>query len=296
MFAEALAAALTLATAAEPHPAYSPGAEAPPDAIVKACAGKDGWSDPAPPARIFGNTYIVGTCGITALLVVTDKGLILIDGATAEAAPGIARNIEALGFVPGDVRYLLTSHEHHDHVGGLAELKRLTRAKLLVRAEAKASYESGQPSATDPQRGAIEPFKGIEVDRALRDGARVRLGGITLTAIATPGHTPGGTSWSWRSCEEQVCRTIVYADSLSAVSAEAYRFSAHPDYVKTLRRTIARVGALRCDIVITPHPSASNLFERLAGRAPLIDRGGCRAYAAAASARLETRLASERAR
>ena len=102
-----------------------------------ACAGKQGWSDPAPPIHIFADVYNVGTCGVVVLLVTGSEGHILIDGATAEAAPDVARNIERLGFKLTDVKVMLASHEHLDHVGGTAELQRLSGARLMVLAEAR---------------------------------------------------------------------------------------------------------------------------------------------------------------
>ena len=105
--------------------------------IKIACTGRDGWSDAAPPAHVFGNTYMVGTCGITALLIVTPEGHFLIDGATDEAAEGIAANIRELGFDPTDVRTLLITHEHLDHAGGIAKLKQITGAKFVVRDASK---------------------------------------------------------------------------------------------------------------------------------------------------------------
>lgn len=268
----------------------------PPDsALPAACEGKDGWSDPAPPARIFGQVYYVGTCGITALLIAEGDWLILIDGATAEAAPMIAANIGRRGFRPVDVRTILTSHEHVDHVGGVAALKRLTRGRLVARAPARAVLESGRADPADPQHGSIPGFEGATVDRIVRDRETLRNGRFKITAHATPGHTPGSTTWTWRSCEGRVCRNFVYADSLSAVAREGYRFSDHPELVAQFRRTFDRVAALPCDVLITPHPSASNLFERLAGRAPLADANACRAYAETARRRLDERLAREAA-
>jgi metallo-beta-lactamase class B len=262
-------------------------------ALAEACAGKDGWSDPAPPARIAGNVYYVGTCGIASVLVISPKGHILIDGATGEAAPLIAANIRKLGFDPKAVKIILSSHEHLDHAGGLAALKRLTGARLLARAEGRAGLESGATDPADPQAGTIAGFEGVKVDGLIRDGEVVRLGGLALTAHATPGHTAGSTSWSWRVCERGACRTIVYADSLTAVGPDSYRFADHPALTGRFRASFAKVAALRCDILITPHPGASNLFERLAGRAPLADRTACATYAAAATKRLDERLARE---
>ncbi|TMJ13167.1 MAG: subclass B3 metallo-beta-lactamase [Alphaproteobacteria bacterium] len=262
-------------------------------ALAEACAGKDGWSDPAPPARIAGNTYYVGTCGIASVLVTSAKGHILIDGATAEAAPQIAANIRKLGFDPKAVKFLLSSHEHVDHAGGLAALKRLTGARLVARAEAQRGLERGTPDPSDPQAGTIASFEGVKVDRVVRDGEEVRIETLHLKVHATPGHTAGSTSWSWQLCEKGSCRNIVYADSLTAVGPERFRFTGDPALVARFRASFARVAAMPCDILITPHPGASNLFERLAGRAPLADRNACVAYSAAAAKRLDERLAAE---
>lgn len=279
--------------AAEQRPIRIPVDATPSPSLVTACQGRDGWSDAAPPARIFGDVYYVGTCGITALLIVGDRGHILIDGATAEAAPGIAANIRRLGFRPQDVRTILNSHEHVDHAGGIAELKRLTGARLVARAEARAGLESGRTDPTDPQFGTIGDFEGARVDRIIADGETLRVGRLVLTAQATPGHTQGGTSWTWRSCAGMDCRAFAYADSLSAVGPDSYRFADHHERVAPFRATFARVAALPCDVLITPHPSASNLFARIAGEAPLRDANACRAYAGTARRRLDERLARE---
>ncbi|MBJ7443769.1 MAG: subclass B3 metallo-beta-lactamase [Sphingobium sp.] len=259
------------------------------------CAGKDGWSDPAPPVRIFANVYDVGSCGITVLLITGSKGHILIDAATAQAVPSIIANIERLGLRPTDVKYLLTTHEHVDHVGGLHAIQQRTGATLIASAAARPMLESGTPARDDPQRGNIPDFAGARVGRIVKDGETIALGSLRLTAHLTPGHSPGGTSWSWAACAGKSCRRIVYADSLSAVAADAYRFADHPAYVARLRATIAKVAALRCDLLITPHPASSSLYDRLAGKAPLIDSKACATYAANARKTLDQRLAREAA-
>jgi metallo-beta-lactamase class B len=264
------------------------------ESITTACGERDGWSDPAPPAHVFGNTYMVGTCGITALLITTPEGHFLIDGATDEAAQSIAENIRKLGFDPKDVRTLLITHEHLDHAGGIAKLKSISGAKFGVRAAAKMAMETGLPTETDPQHGLHPTFPGVKAEQIINNGDVLRIGTQAITVIATPGHSPGGTSYIWKSCEKTECRTIVYADSLNAVSADAYRFSDHPDYVATLRSSMARIEAINdCDIMISPHPFQSEFFERLAGEKPLIDQSRCKQYVTAAKLRLDTRLAKE---
>jgi metallo-beta-lactamase class B len=284
----------SLMSGCAPQPVTTTVAKKTFEPIKQACGERDGWSDPAPPAHVFGNTYMVGTCGITALLITTPEGHFLIDGATDEAAEGIADNIRKLGFAPKDVRTLLITHEHLDHAGGIARLKAITGGKFGVREPAKLAMETGLPAETDPQHGLHPAFPGVKAERIIKNGDVLRIGKQAITVIATPGHSPGGTSYTWKSCDGAVCRQIVYADSLNAVSADAYRFSDHPDYVATLRSSMARIEAIKdCDIMISPHPFQSEFFERLAGEMPLIDQSRCKQYVTAAKLRLDTRLAKE---
>jgi metallo-beta-lactamase class B len=301
MFGRALAAIAALAITAcapiQPGPARTEG-----ETLATACSGRDGWSDAAPPARVFGNTYYVGTCGITVLLVTSPNGHVLIDGATDEAAPSILANIRALGFRPRDIRFIVGSHEHVDHMGGFAALKAATGAKLLVSATARPVVETGKTDAEDPQLGIIPDMKPVPVDGILAyqpepgwiiTGEPTKV--MSLIPHPTPGHTSGGTSWTWQSCERTKCLDFAYVDSLSAVSADTYRFTDHPERVAPFRETFDRVSALKCDVLITPHPGVSNLFERLSGKAPLIDSEACRRLVAAMRQRLDDRLAKERA-
>lgn len=265
---------------------------------VPACPAEasvmDGWSDRAPPRKIFGNTYYVGTCGITSILVVGQHGAILIDGATEQAPPAIEANIRALGFKPGDVKFILNSHEHNDHGGGLAQLQGDTGAPVLALATAAETLRRGASDRSDPQFGQLDALPRVTNVRTISIGQAVRLGDLELVAHATPGHSPGSTSWTWRSCEGTRCINIAYVDSLTAASADGYRYADHPDYVASFQRSLEAVASLPCDILITPHPMASDLFARLDGKAPLVDAGACRAYAERGRAGLEARLAKER--
>jgi metallo-beta-lactamase class B len=260
-----------------------------------ACDGSDDWTKPAPPVRIHANTYDVGTCGISAILIVGDQGDILIDGGPEQAADLIAANIRALGYRVEDIRFILHSHEHLDHVGGIAKLQRLSGATVISSVPAKTVIETGTPSADDPQSGSLKPFPPASVGRTIADGQEVRLGNLMLAAMATPGHTPGALSWRWVSCDGGVCRTIVYADSLSPVSSDTYRFSDHPAYLAAYRASIAKVAASPCEILLTPHPSASQMPQRFALGKPLLDENACRDYAAMLTKNLDERLAKEAA-
>jgi metallo-beta-lactamase class B len=292
MFARLAACLATLALIGA-APAPAPNAQEQGKALAKACTGRDGWADAAPPARIFGNVYYVGTCGITVLLITSAKGHVLMDSAPAEAAPSTLANIRALGFDPRDIKLIVGSHEHFDHVGGFAVLKAATGAKLLVRAPARVAYETGRTDRTDPQSGAIDDMVPVNVDGMLEDSKTRHIGPIALTPIATPGHTSGGTSYIWRSCEGAKCLNFAYVDSMTPVSRDGYRFTDHPERVAPFRATFARIEGIKCDVLITPHPGFSNLFDRLAGNTPLVYPAACRGLAAAMRQRLEDRLAKE---
>jgi metallo-beta-lactamase class B len=256
------------------------------------CKDWDDYDKPAPAVRVFANTYYVGTCGITSILITGTAGDILVDAGTENGADLVARNIRNLGFRLSDVRILLHSHEHFDHVGGMGRLQQLTGAQLYASSTAAKAFATGTATADDPQAGINKPFPTARVDHVIRDGEIVRLGNLWLTAVATPGHTPGAMSWHWVSCNGGVCRSIVYADSLSPVSRDDYRFSDHPDYLNAYRASIARIAALDCDILLTPHPSASAMIARFASKS-LEDHNGCRDYAAKLTRQLDDRLAKE---
>jgi metallo-beta-lactamase class B len=304
-FLLAVAAALMAVLAPNPAHAGQTSAHEFPVPNVKfpaECADWDEWDKPAAPFIIYGNTYYVGTCGISAILIVGDFGHILIDGGTEMGADLIAANIRTLGFALEDVDIILTSHEHHDHVGGVARLQELTGAMVLASAEAGAVLGTGVASPGDPQYGMHDPFPAARIGGIVTPGTPVTLGEpfclcgigmLELTPIATPGHTPGALSWQWKSCNGGHCLTIVYADSLSPISRDGYRFIDHPDYVAAYREGLERLAVLDCDILLTPHPSASGLRDRLLGAAPLVDPEGCRTYATNIEVRLNERLFEE---
>ena len=259
------------------------------------CKDSDGWDTPAPPTEIFANTYYVGTCGITSILITGTQGDILIDSGTEKGAGLVAQNIRDLGFPLGSVRILLHSHEHLDHVGGMGRLQKLTGAQLYASPTAAKVFATGTATADDPQAGLNKPFPTARVDQIVTDWQVVRLCNLWLTAVATPGHTAGAMSWHWVSCYGGICRSIVYADSLSPVSRDDYRFSDHPEYLKAYRQSIAKIAALDCDILVTPHPSASGMVERFLSGS-LENPNACRDYAAKLTKQLDERLAKEAAK
>ena len=259
------------------------------------------WNAPQAPFRIYGNTWYVGPHGLSSILVDTGQGLALFDGDLPETAPQIEAHIRALGFHVRDVKWILNSHAHIDHAGGIAALQRASGAQVLASAAGAHEMELGGADPKDPLYGSVPGYTPVKRVRVVGDDELLHLGNVALTAHYTPGHTPGSTAWTWTSCESTRCLHVVYADSLSAVSAPEFRFSAHPRYLAAFRRSIATVAALPCDILLTPHPGASDFWKRVErrrsrGRVALSsDPDACRRYAAAAMQALNARLAQERA-
>ena len=265
--------------------------------IAAACGTRDGWAEPAPPTHIHGHSWYVGTCGITVVLVETRNGLVLIDTGPAAAAPHVLANIKALGFDPRQVRWLLMTHEHFDHVGGMAAIQRATGGRLVVVPNVAQVMRSGKADPSDPQAALLAkaPMSPVRVDRTLRHGGVLAVGGTRFTLHANPTHSPGSTSWTWQSCEGSKCLTIAYADSISTISSDDYHFSDHPQRVDAARTGLRVIEALPCDLLLTPHPAGSDLLERLSGKAPLTAPRACVAYALSGSERLANRLARENA-
>ncbi|MFI4944604.1 MAG: subclass B3 metallo-beta-lactamase [Burkholderiales bacterium] len=273
-----------------------------------ACDACDEWNAPQPPFRVFGNTYFVGTAGLGAVLVTSPKGHVLLDGGLPQSAERIDASIRALGFRTEDVRLIVNSHAHYDHAGGIAALQRASGAQVAASASGARALESGGPTPDDPQYAAANAsadagrYPRVKGVRVVADGEIVRLGELAITAHLTPGHTPGATTWSWRSCEGERCLSLVYADSLNAVSLPGFRFTGdatRPSLVPSFERSIDVVAALPCDILLAVHPGFSRMHDALKARGaspdapPVIDKGACPAYAAGARQRLTTRVAEE---
>ncbi|MCC6319057.1 MAG: subclass B3 metallo-beta-lactamase [Gemmatimonadaceae bacterium] len=267
-------------------------------AVTPGCEACAEWNAPHAPFRIYGNTWYVGTNGLASILITSPQGHVLIDGGLMESAPRIAASIEALGFRIDEVKLLLNSHVHYDHAGGLGELQRRSGASAAATAPAAAVLRSGQVGSDDPQFGIAFATAPLQRVRVVADGETLRVGTTEVTAHLTAGHTPGGTSWTWTSCERARCRAMVYGDSQSAISADGFRFTGSAA-ARQFEAGFRTLESLACDILLTPHPDASQLWERLARRNggepdALVDATACRRYAAGARERLAQRIASER--
>ena len=265
----------------------------------KSCAV---WNTPQVPFRIYGNSHYVGPHGLSSVLVTSDAGHVLIDGALAESAPLIAANIRALGFRIEDVKLILSSHVHFDHAGGIAELQRLSGARVAGSAWSAAVMKSGKVPPDDPQYGTLLPLAPVTKVVTVNDGQVLSVGPLKLTAHSTPGHTPGGTSWTWQSCEGGRCVDLLYMDSTTPVSAPDFKYTMSTRYrtgIQDFEKSIAFLNKVPCGILITAHPEASGLWDRLAERErtkspeAMIDTGACKALAGRAQEVLKKRIADE---
>lgn len=214
------------------------------------------WTRPIEPFRIFGDIWYVGTEGLAAYLVKTPRGAILIDATMAENVPAIERNIVATGTKLRDVRYLLVSHAHFDHAAGDAAMKAATGSKVVAGARDVAALESGIPPG-ETSYGVIK-FSPVKVDRGVRDGDTVALGGLALTAIATPGHTPGCTTWTMRSDKLRV----VFPCSLTVAGNKLVGNRRYPQIVEDFRTSFVRMAAVRADVVLPAHPELADVVGR----------------------------------
>jgi metallo-beta-lactamase class B len=262
------------------------------------------WNAPQAPFRIYGNTYYVGPHGLSSILITSHEGHVLIDGGLAESAGQIATHIRQLGFRVEDVKLIVNSHVHFDHAGGIAELQRLSGSRVVASKWTADVMTKAGVGRNDPQYGAIPPIALIKHVGILSDGQSFNVGPITVAAHLTPGHTPGGTSWTWQSCEGAKCLNFVFADSLTPVSADGFKFTHNNQYpaaIQDFQKSFSFLRSVPCDILLTTHPDVSNFWDRVDARAkgtkpdPMVDTAACRVLADRAEDALRKRIASEAA-
>jgi metallo-beta-lactamase class B len=259
------------------------------------------WNKAREPFRVFGNTYYVGTDGLSALLVTGDAGHVLLDAGLPQSAPLIDASIRKLGFTTEDVKLIVISHGHFDHAGGANALQRHTGATVAASASTADAMRRGENTPDDPQYGFGRQFNGFPAVKSVKVAADQEVLTVGKTAIKVhliPGHAPGSTAYTWQSCENGKCLNMVYADSLTSPSAPGFKYGPRLD---SFMQSIEKVAALPCDIVLSPHPEFTQVDDKLKRRAemkgsgadPFIDPNGCKAYAAAGMKRLEARRAQE---
>jgi metallo-beta-lactamase class B len=270
---------------------------------------RQAWNVTHKPFRLIGNIYYVGMAGVSAFLIVTPQGDILTDGALLESAPFIEKNIRALGFKLSDVKILLNSHAHFDHSGGLAQLKKDTGAKLYAGAPDKPVLESGH-IAYGPAAQVDAPK--VMVDHAVKDGETLSLGGVTLTAHATPGHTQGCTTWTYamppsvfadpRASYDHLPRkagdplNVMFFCSISVAGNPIGGSPAYPDIASDYRASFARLDKMQADVFLAPHGNQFGLDDKLSRMKPgapnpFVDPGELHRFLAQARSDFDTALA-----
>jgi metallo-beta-lactamase class B len=240
-------------------------------------------NQPVPPFHIAGNIYYVGASDVTSFLIVTPQGNLVLDGGFVETAPQIEANMAKLGFKLADVKILLNSHAHFDHAGGLAELKKRTGAQFVAMEGDATLLASG--GRGDFFFGDTLKFPPVKPDRILHDGDAVSLGGVTLTAYLTAGHTRGCTTWTMTTVENGKPLHVVFIGSMSVLSG--YRLTgkeSYPGMASDYEKSFRLLKSLPCDIFLASHGEFFNLSDKRAALAqgvtpnPFVDPAGYRAY------------------
>lgn len=220
------------------------------------------WSQPFAPFHIVGNLYYVGTYDLASYLIVTKAGNILINTGLAESAPLIKKNIEMLGFRLRDIKILLTTQAHYDHVGAMAELKALTRASMMtLQGDVAVLADGGNSDYVFGGKGST--FKSVKTDRVLRDKDLITLGETTLTVHNSAGHTKGSTSFSFPVKEGNKTYTVLIAnmptilDDVKLAGMPGYR-----DVAKDFAATFTSLKKMKFDIYLASHASQFGLHEK----------------------------------
>jgi metallo-beta-lactamase class B len=240
------------------------------------------WNQPVSPFRIAGSLYYVGATEVASFLITTPKGHFLIDGGFVETAPQIERNISQLGFKLEDVKFLLNSHAHFDHAGGLAELKHKSGAKLVASARDAELLRAGGHG--DFRFGDTLTFPSVEVDQIVGDGESIQLGGQKLTCWLTSGHTKGNTTWATKITDGAKSYDVVFAGSLTTLDYQLVGKESYPGIAADFEKAFAVLKKLPCDIFLSDHGSFFSFLQkrdRLArGKSPnpFIDPDGYRRF------------------
>jgi metallo-beta-lactamase class B len=255
-------------------------------AVAQTSPGSPDWSESFPPHHMIGNIYYVGSRGLASYLIATPAGHILINSNLTTSVPLIRASIDKLGFRFNDVKILLISHAHFDHDAGSAEIKKLTGAKYMVMDGDVGVVESGGRSDFQYGHDATLLYPRAEVDRALRDDDEVKLGGTTLTAHKTAGHTRGCTTWTLKVSEAGKTYDVVIVGSPNVNPRyKLVNNSRYPEIAEDYARGFRVLKSLRCDVFLGAHGSYYGMEAKHArlnsgGPNPYIDSEGYKNYVA----------------
>jgi len=256
------------------------------------------WNKPTEPFKMIGNVYYVGTDGLASYLITSPQGHILVDTAMPEATSQIKANIEKLGFKVTDIKYLLNTHAHIDHTGGLAEMKAASGAQLVAGEADKPLLEGGYyPGAREE---TVLNFPPVKVDRTVREGDTVTIGDVTLTARETPGHSPGCTSWAFSVKDGDATRSVLIFCSGTVALNRLVTNPTYPGIVTDYRKTFARAKEMKVDVLLAPHPEMYRMQDKRAmisdgAPNPFVNPGEFNAYAATLEKAFEEGLAKQTA-
>jgi metallo-beta-lactamase class B len=254
------------------------------------------WTAPMEPFRIVGNIYFVGTRGLSSFLLTTPSGHVLIDTGLDETVPMIAANVEKLGFKTADIKVMLSSHAHYDHVGGHARMQKLTGATVMAVGEDAASLASGKDTSALQAQG----WTPVKVGRVLRDGDTVTQGDLTLTAHLTPGHTKGCTAWTTTVTADGRRYTVLFVGGTSVNGGvKLVGNTIHPQIAEDYARTFRVLKELKPDIFLAQHPSMFDMEGKAArlkpgAPNPFVDPQGYATFVAENEKAYLTRLAEDR--
>jgi metallo-beta-lactamase class B len=220
------------------------------------------WTAPFEPFQLIDNIYYVGTDGIAVYVIKTSQGLILMDTAMPQSTGMIKDNIAKLGFKVADIKIILNTHAHLDHTGGFAEIKKETGAQLIAGERDKPLLEGGYYPGDEKNEDLA--FPAVKVDRAVKEGDKVTLGDTTLTAHATPGHSPGCTSWELTVKDGKENREVLFFCSGTVALNRLVGQPTYPGIVDDYRATFAKAKAMKIDVLLGPHPEVYGMQAKRA--------------------------------
>lgn len=247
--------------------------------------GADNYDEKHEPFRMIGNIYWVGHTQIGSFLIRTSAGLILVDTTSTEESQWTRENIETLGHGLRDIKIMLNTHPHAEHMGGFAMFKELSGAKIV--ASRLAAEEMAVGGRTDFREDGSEQYPPVKADQIIEDGGTLSLGEVTLTAHLTPGHSKGCTTWTTTVEEAGRKYDVVIFCGMATAGMDRAPLLNNPKYpniVEDYQRSFRRLRTLPCDVFLYPRATTIKLYEKQArlkrGETPnpFIDPAGCRGY------------------
>lgn len=228
-----------------------------------AAAQNEEWTRPFSPFRIIGNVYWVGSYDLSTYLIVTPQGNILINTGVGDTAQKIKAGVEQLGFKMADTKIITATHGHYDHVAGIADLKKMTGAKVVISERDKELLETGGKADFRFGDSPEARFEPVKVDQTFKDGEKISLGGTELTAHASPGHTKGATSFTFNVQEKGKTYRVIIANMPSInPGVTVTGMAKYPEIGKDYARTFIALKDMKIDVFLASHASQFRLHEK----------------------------------